>query len=126
MNTASILTGKARKIAYIVYGVIGVVLGATTSALAVYEMADAKWLLAAMAVYTFLGGAFGFVAGDNVVTEELEPLAPPEAVETDLENGDEAPMALINDEEPVEVPHPYDVPVEIDTTPVDDDYEPRH
>lgn len=119
MNTASILSGKYRKPAYIVYGIIGIVLGATTSALAVYEMADAKWLLAAMAVYTFLGGAFGFVAGDNVVTEELDPLAPPEAVETDLAPEDEelAPVALVNDIDPTD---------EADETPVPVGYEPKH
>lgn len=115
----SMLNPKSRKAAYFVYALLGLVVGGLQVVLAVYGLLEVKWFLALSGVYGFLGTAFGFVAGSNVVTEELDPLAPPEAVETDLAPEDEehAPVALVNDSDPVE---------ETDETPAPEGYEPRH
>lgn len=132
MNPISTLMNpKSRKAAYFVYGIIGLGLGATQTVLAVYGQEDLKSFIAATGVYAYLGTAFGFVAGNNVETEPLPPVAPPESVETDLAPEDEevAPVALVNDTDPTEEGEetaPTGEADEVDETPVPEDYRPRH
>lgn len=114
---------RGRKATYFAVAILGLIVGTLQVILAVYDMLDVKWFLALTGVYGYLGGAFGLVAGNNVTGMEVtEPVAPPEAVETDLDPdaAGAADMALVNDEYPVEQP------VEVDETPVPEGYEPRH
>jgi len=116
---SSMLNPKSRRAAYFAYALLGLAVGCMQVVLAVYGLLEVKWFLALSGVYGFIGTAFGFVAGSNVVTEELDPLAPPEAIETDLAPEDEefAPVALVNDIDPTD---------EADETPVPGGYEPKH
>lgn len=61
MLLVDIIPAELRKPIYAVYAVIGVVLGALQVALE----PDPAWLITALAVYTFLGGAIGALASAN-------------------------------------------------------------
>ena len=67
-----IIPGKYRKVAYRVYATIGVVLGAIQTWVgASVDASQPSWLLPALAVFAFVGGAFGLVAGDNVNDDDV-------------------------------------------------------
>ena len=56
---------NVRKIAYAIYGLIGVGLGATQVGFSAAELSQPVWLVVAMAVFGFIGGAFGVTAASN-------------------------------------------------------------
>lgn len=56
------LPATARKIVYSVFALVGVTFGAIQVGYGAAEMASPAWLVVALAVYGFLGGAFGLVA----------------------------------------------------------------
>lgn len=60
-----------RRKLYAVYGVIGLVLGATQVGFAAAEAGQPVALTVALAVYGFLGGAFGFGARAKVDAEPV-------------------------------------------------------
>lgn len=61
-----IITGPSRRKFYVTYAIIGVIIGGTQVALASAELGQPIWLASALAVYAFLGTAFGFTASANV------------------------------------------------------------
>ena len=67
--TSEILPPKVRKIAYSIYALLGVGIGATQVGFAAAEAGQPVWLTVSLAVFAFLGGAFGFVAGNNTSPE---------------------------------------------------------
>lgn len=120
-----ILSPAGRKSAYFAYAALGLIVGTLQVILAVYGLLEVKWFLATSGVYAYLGTAFGFVAANNTGPEVSEPLAEPQAIETDLAPEDEefAEPALVNDIEPVD-DEIFDQ--ETDDTPPPEDYRPRH
>jgi len=69
-----ILTPKIRKIAYYVFALVGVSLGATVAGFTAAATAIPMALKVALAVYSYLGIAFGFTAAANVAPEKpVEP-----------------------------------------------------
>lgn len=61
-----IITGPSRRKFYVTYAIIGVIIGGMQVALASAELGQPIWLASALAVYAFLGTAFGFTASANV------------------------------------------------------------
>lgn len=55
-----------RRKLYAVYGVIGFLLGSGVVGIAAAEQSQPTWLIVALAVYTYTGGAFGFGARSKV------------------------------------------------------------
>lgn len=66
-----LLSESRRKVVYIIYGFIGVGLGATQTAFVTAESSTPLWLTVALSVYMYIGGAFGLVAAQNVGTKEV-------------------------------------------------------
>lgn len=60
-----------RKPMYLSYALVGVALGAVQVGVGAAEAGQPLWLTVSLAVYAFLGGAFGFVAGANVNPSQL-------------------------------------------------------
>lgn len=65
MGLYDILPTKARQALYAVYAFIGLGLGATQVAYSAAEAGQPMWLTVALAVFAFLGTAFGFTAAAN-------------------------------------------------------------
>ena len=65
-NPISQLPPKARAGFYAVFATIGVALGAIQVGFAAADAGQPTWLTVALAVYGFLGGAFGFTATTHV------------------------------------------------------------
>ena len=76
-----IIPATWRKPIYAVYAVIGVVLGAIQIAIE----PDPSWLLTALTVYVFLGGAVGAVASGNTVENGIVEYVAENVVEQDGE-----------------------------------------
>lgn len=53
---------KARLTLYAIYGGLGIVIGAVQVGYAAAEVGQPTWLTVTLAVYAFLGGAFGYTA----------------------------------------------------------------
>jgi hypothetical protein len=69
-----IIPANYRKPAYAVYATIGAILTAVQIWIASTSgTAQPDWLLGALAVYTFLGTAFGLVARANVQEDVADP-----------------------------------------------------
>lgn len=64
-----VIPGSARKWFYAVYAVVATGLGATAVWFSSLGDGQPKWLVAASAVWLFVGGAFGLTAGANVPAE---------------------------------------------------------
>lgn len=60
------IPANARKIIYLVFSLIGLVLGAFQVWSTTPDHGAPSWLTGALAVYAFLGGALGFTARANV------------------------------------------------------------
>lgn len=69
---SNLLPAKARKTLYAAYALVGVVIGAVQVGFASAELGQPTWLTVTLAVFAFLGGAFGFVAGSNTTPEYPE------------------------------------------------------
>lgn len=82
-TVTELLSESKRKVVYLVYGFIGVGLGATQTAFTTAEAITPLWLTVALAVYLYIGGAFGLVAAQNVGSQEVivSPYNGDEAVE---------------------------------------------
>ena len=61
---------NVRRIAYAAYALLGVALGATQVGFSAAEAGQPVWLIVAMAVYGFIGGAFGITAASNTPAPE--------------------------------------------------------
>lgn len=72
MQAVTELLGETkRKVVYIAYGLIGVAFGATQTGFLTAEMATPLWFAVALAVYTYIGVAFGLVAAQNVGAKDV-------------------------------------------------------
>lgn len=74
-----IIPAEWRKPFYAVYSIIGVILGSIQIA---YNP-DPEWLTTSVAIYLFVGGAFGAVASSNTVVEKKEETDPEPVVESE-------------------------------------------
>lgn len=63
---STLLPRKARDILYVVYGLVGVLLGAATTYLIAVQQLAPLWLVGAVAVYAYLGTFVAFLAKANV------------------------------------------------------------
>lgn len=108
MSLNDIIPAEYRKPIYVVYALIGVALGAIATAYGPDNVPD--WHAVTSNVYLYIGGAFGLTAAANTIIRDHVGDTD-DAEEIDPEDFEDIPL----DEEE-----------EIDTTPVDDDYEPRH
>ena len=63
-----IIPAAHRRIAYAVYAVIGVILGAVQVGYGAAEAGQPTWLTVALAVFAFVGGAVGLTAVQNTPT----------------------------------------------------------
>ena len=66
-----IMTPNVRRVAYIIYAVVGMVLGATQVGFSAAEMGQPVALTVALAVFAFIGTGFGLVAQGNI-TEDYD------------------------------------------------------
>ena len=129
-----IMNPAQRKTAYVIYGILGVIVGATQIVLTTYDMSDVRWFAAVLGVYGVLGTAFGFVAANNPGDPIGAPIAPDQASETDVPEDEAVPVEwdepadeVLTDEDYAAVDDaPTDESVEVDETPPGEDYEPRH
>lgn len=64
-----ILPAAVRFKAYIVYAILGLILGAVQVGYASADAGQPLWLTVAFPVFAFLGAGFGFTAGANVDTD---------------------------------------------------------
>lgn len=62
-----IIPTKVRKISYFVYAMIGVALGAVQAAVLAISIPSPQWLTVGLAVFAYIGVAFGLVAARNTV-----------------------------------------------------------
>lgn len=78
--TANIFEGispSIRKTFYYVYGLLGIVIGATQVGYSAAELGQPVWLTVSLAVFAFVGTAFGVTAGANtpkIVFEDEDEL----------------------------------------------------
>ena len=63
------LPPKIRGPFYIVYGILGVGLGATQIGFAAANAGQPVWLNVSLSVFAFVGGAFGYTAASNTPVE---------------------------------------------------------
>lgn len=63
-----LLPVKGRAILYAIYQVLGVVVGSIAVAFLAINRQNPEWFAIAIAVYGYLGGVFGKLAGDNTPT----------------------------------------------------------
>lgn len=64
------ISPKARRVLYLAYGLIGVLLGAIQVGFSSAELAQPTMVTVALAVYAFLGSSFGVTAYSNVNTHK--------------------------------------------------------
>ena len=75
MNVEHIFEGinpTTRKTAYYIYGLIGVAIGAIQVGYSAAELGQPTWLTVALAVFSFIGAAFGITAGQNTPKQLIE------------------------------------------------------
>lgn len=65
-----ILPPAQRRIAYVVFALLGVAVGAIQVGYGAAETSQPTWLTVALAVYAFLGGALGMTAASNTPTPQ--------------------------------------------------------
>ena len=65
----TILPPAIRAKAYVVYAIVGLLIGSTQVGFAAAEAGQPVWLTVSLAVYAFIGGALGFVAHANTPIE---------------------------------------------------------
>lgn len=70
MNLLTDIPPHIRKRMYFVYGIAGVVIGATQVGYASASAGQPTWLNVTLAVFGFLGTAFGFTAASNTPRKE--------------------------------------------------------
>lgn len=79
-NIIRLIPKKARLGVYGVYGILGVVIGAIQVGYSAAELGQPVWLTVTLAVYAFLGGAFGYTASTHGASDEgdlVGPTGPP-------------------------------------------------
>src|SRR5690625_4148725 len=75
MNVEDIFDGinpTVRKYSYYAYGLIGVGIGAIQDGYSAAELGQPTWLSVALAVFSFIGAAFGITAGQNTPKQLIE------------------------------------------------------
>ena len=65
-----ILSPQVRAKIYVVYAIVGLLIGSTQVGFAAAEAGQPVWLTVSLAVYAFLGGALGLVAQANTPTSD--------------------------------------------------------
>lgn len=55
---------------YVVYGIIGLLIGSTQVGYAAAEQGQPTWLVVALAVYAYVGGAIGYTAATHTPTTD--------------------------------------------------------
>lgn len=76
-TVTELLSETKRKVLYLVYGFVGVAIGATQTAYVAAEAVTPLWVTVALSVYAYIGVSFGLVAAQNVGAAEVvvsEPL----------------------------------------------------
>ena len=68
-----ILSPAHRKVAYAIFAVLGVALGAAQVGFLAAEAGQPMWLTVALAVYTFVAGAFGFTTARANTPDQRGP-----------------------------------------------------
>lgn len=68
----NVVPASARQAIYVVYAVVGVVLGALAVAFGTLSGEGPEWLAVANAVYLYVGGAVGLVAASNTTARPVE------------------------------------------------------
>lgn len=72
-----VLPARYRAVLYIVFAVVGVGFGATQVGYSAANAGQPTWLTVALAVYAFVGTAFGFTAAANTkaptVADDYDP-----------------------------------------------------
>lgn len=63
------LTPKSRQVLYVIFGIIGATLGATSVGFGAADLANPVWLNVAQEVFMFLAVGFGFVASTSVTPD---------------------------------------------------------
>jgi hypothetical protein len=66
-----IFTPSVRQKIYFIYALIGVVFGAIQVIYSSLQTGQPPWLVAALAVFAFIGGPLGFTAASNVPKYDL-------------------------------------------------------
>lgn len=64
----NLIPAKGRAILYALYQILGVVVGSIAVAFLAINRQNPEWFAVAIAVYGYLGGVFGKLAGDNTPT----------------------------------------------------------
>lgn len=126
MNPRVALPPKARASLYLPFALIGVALGATQVGYSAAEAGQPTWLIVAMSVYAFLGGALGITAASNTDTSagSIDPAYGPMTTDQVLvPDEDDGP-----DDGDVDLPDPDDdldgwIEVDADAADPDDDLE---
>lgn len=67
-----LLPPKARKTAYLVYAVLGVLLGSIQQGFSAADMSQPVWISVAVSVFVYVGTSFGIVAAGNVSVNQFE------------------------------------------------------
>ena len=85
MQTYNLLTGRVRQIAYVVFALLGAGLGSTQIVYSSLDMGQPQWLIAALAVYAYVGVTFGLTAGNNVQKDSRSDIdgSEPEVIPSD-------------------------------------------
>lgn len=83
---SELLSPTARRTTYLVYGLLGLALGATQVGYSAANLQQPVWLTVALAVFAFLGTGLGIVAAGNTPssnaarkTARILPVDPPDA-----------------------------------------------
>lgn len=71
-----VLSDKARKTMYVVYGLIGLALGAVQVGFSSANVGQPSWLTISFAVFGFLASGFGLTAASNVFGSDTPAPAP--------------------------------------------------
>lgn len=80
---------NVRKYFYYIYGLLGVAIGATQVGYSAAELSQPVWLTVSLAVFGFVGAAFGITAGQNVATRFVEPIQDADDTDIDYEEADD-------------------------------------
>ena len=66
-----LLPAHWRKPLYALYALVGIILGGTQVGYAAADAGQPTWLIVALAVYAFVGGAFGLTAAANTFDRDV-------------------------------------------------------
>ena len=76
MDLLKEIPARVRQWIYIVYGLVGLIVGAIAVAYAAVDAAAPDWFRITLAVYALVGPAVGVTAGSNVIPAGPNPTPP--------------------------------------------------